>query len=583
MELTESEWNLYEELHHPAIFMEFVTPVDDRATKILPMDDWLQNDHWGFVRPYQYPTLGWDHMFLDNVPIDSHGQSVDRISAGTCYDWGGRATSKSFGGTHDELQDGTLRGGDESLITSRDDNHLTKRIELLWRYKESHPLFKVLMSKARQDPYVTIIWWNDHTTYGIYEGTTGEGESYLGHHYHRVNIDEFQLMSEKAWKNLHDARDKESGCVIRTTGVSDGRIDTPAHETRHSAKYAKYVHVKPQPLNERGWSPYSKQNAIETYDGVDSQGYKTNVLAEEGEPMQNVWDMDQIDLCMAKLPQKNRPIANRDPVKCVPTRINGVTFKRVVEEKMATYRADGMSKDRARDKAVSEQIATYDFVPIKDLQHEVIISMDVGQRMHPSVVGIWGLDEKRIPRMWGMVVMFKVDYPDQSEILKYILEKYNSSQEFAMSIGIDATGADGQAIIQTLVRWRSEEEGLFIVPVIFSGTVEIPDPTQAVEKKKKQAMRKVRIKYYATCQMRLRFQQQEIELLHDYAMLMEFRTEVAKGSVSASTGETYYGPKGDHRIDMIRVLEMLLFHLTTKRKKRRILDPNRKMAIIQRW
>jgi len=578
VELTESEWTLYEALHHPAIFMEFVTPVDDRATKVLPMADWLTNDHWGFVRPYQIPTLGWDHMFLDDVEIDSEGQHTDRVTAGTCFDWGGRATSKSFGGTHDELQDGVLRVSEDSLITSKDDNHVTKRIELLWKYKETHPLFKVLMLKARQDPYVTIDWWNGHTTYGIPEGTYAQGEAYLGIHVHRVNIDEFQLMSVQGWEKLLDARDKEAGCVVRTTGVSDGRIDTPAHQTRHLARYARYVHIKPQMLNERGWSPHAKRNAIEGYDSEDSQGYKTNVLAEEGEPVQSAWDIDQILACTAKV-RSTKTMVNRELVKCPVEKVS-VEFKRFVEEKMIAYRAEGMSKERAREKATQEAIAKINLPPARDLDCEVVLSMDVGLRASPSIIGIWGIDKKRKVHLWGLVNTYKLDFSDQAEVLKYIIKRYDIK-----SIGLDATGNDGQAIIQILVRWRSEEEGLFIAPVIFSSTVELPDPTQPVKKgrKAKQATRKVRVKYYVTCQMRTRFQQQGIELLHDPTTFVEFRTETAKSSDSPVTGETYSTPTTDHRIDMMRVLEMLLFLMSTKKRKRRMRDPKRPMSIIQRW
>lgn len=579
MSLTESEWHLYEALHHPAIFQEFITPVDDRATKILPMEDWLENDHFGFVRPYQYPTLGWDHMFLDNVPIDSHGQEVDRIMAGQCYDWGGRATSKSFGGTHDELQNGVLRPSEESLITSKDDNHVDKRIQLLWRYKESHPLFRVLISHAKQDPFVTVNWWNSHKTYGIPEGTYAQGEAYLGYHFHRINIDEFQLMSQQGWKNLHDCRDKESGCVIRTTGVSDGKVDTPAHKTRQERRYARFVHIKPQMLNERGWSPYAKKNAIESYDGEDTQGYKTNVLAEEGDPVQSAWDIDQIVSCIAKQPsQKYRPIANRDSITCPFVRVNGVPFKRAIEEKMRVYRSDGMTKEKARERATLEEIAKRVVLPAeRDLNYRVVLSMDVGQRMSPSIIGVWGLDENNKPHLWCILVIFKVDYPNQAEILKYVIKRYD-----VKSIGVDATGNDGQAIIQILVRWRSEEEGLFIVPVIFSSTVELPDLTQP-KKRGKQPTRKLRVKYYATCQMRSWFQQQEIELLDDYAMFREFRTESAKSSDNPVVGETYSTTTSDHRIDMMRVLALLLFYMDTKQKKRRMRDPKRKMASVTRW
>jgi hypothetical protein len=580
--MTENELALCETLHHPIAFQEFVTPVNARATKTLPMEDWLEEDRWGNVRVYQYPTLGWDHLLPDSVPIDSGGREADRVSMGNCFDWGGRATSKSWGGTHDELQDGIVRAGELSLVTSLDDNHLEKRIELLWKYKNQHPLFKVLVTGARRDPHAIMNWWNGHETNGIIESTTGEGDTYLGTHAHRVNIDEFQLTSQNAWTKLHDAV-SEDGCVMRTTGVSDGRLDTPAHDTRNSDQYAPYVHEKPQMLNKIKWTPANKLRAIETYGGIDSQGYKTNILALEGDPMSGVWDMDQIKACIATMSEDSRKnVENRRPQKCPVEYVNGVKFKEYVENFMAGYIADGKSKEKARALAVERVIGTIDFPADRDAKQRVVLSMDVGKRIHPSVVGIWGIDEKGNPVLWGIVIFYSVDYEDQAEILKHMIDRYGADY-----IGLDTTGRGGDAIAEKLIKWRSVDEGLTIVPVVFSSTVEVPDPTKTEGRRKRDrnAKKKLGVKYFATSQLQIRFQRQAITLLHDFSMLTEFQTEVAKRSSgrTQSVPETYFGPRGDHRIDMLRCLEMLLYVMTAKRGRARRRRENTVMAKVTKW
>lgn len=580
--MTENELAAYEILHHPIMFQEFITPVNVRATKTLPMTDWFEEDRWGNVRVYQYPTLGWDHMLPDDVPIDSGGRVADRMSAGNCFDWGGRATSKSWGGTHDELQDGIVRAGEISLVTSLDDNHLEKRIELLWQYKNQHPLFKVLIPTARRDPHAIMDWWNGHRTNGIIESTTGEGDTYLGTHAHRINIDEFQLTGQAAWTKLHDAV-AEDGRVIRTTGVSDGRLDTPAHDTRNSSTYLPYVHEKPQFLNRIKWTPANKQKAIELYGGIDSQGYKTNILALEGDPMSGVWDMDQIKVCIATMPEdKNKNTENRRPQKCPVEYVNGVMFKQNVESIMAGHMADGKTKDKARELAIGQMIGLMDFPADRDATQRVVLSMDVGKRIHPSVIGIWGLDDKGNPNLWGIVIFYSVDYEDQAEILKHMIDRYGAD-----CIGLDTTGRGGDTIAEKLVRWRSEDEGLIIIPVVFSSTVEVPDPTKTDGKRKRDrnAKKKLGVKYFATSQLQIRFQRQGIQLLHDFSMMTEFQTEVSKRSSgrTQSVPETYFGPRGDHRIDMMRCLEMLLYHIATKKGRRKRHKPGVAMVKVTQW
>ena len=547
-----NELNLYEILHHPIGFMEFVTPVDTLATKVMPMQDWLKKDAFGKVRLYQLPTLGWDHLLPSEVPIDSGGLEVDRVSAGTSYDWGGRNTSKSFGIEHDVLQDPLIRKGEMSLLTSRDGNHLAKRVDAIWKYIARHPLYRPLIRSAKRgDPYASVTFWNGHVLKGIMESTVGAGDSYLASHFHRANIDEFQMTSAPAWEKLSDAV-SETGCVMRGTGVSDGRVDTPAHDTRNSPSFNRFVHTKPQHLNPLVWTPAKRRQASETYGGEDSQGYLTNVLAEEGEPVSSVWDLSVIRSCIATFSEdKHRSVELRRKVQCPVVRIIGKRIKGV------------------DDKETIANIAEIEFPPDLDSTMDVWLSLDVGKRMHPTVIGIWGINKDFKPHLWGMAILLVVDYDDQSLVLRHMIDRYGVTH-----VGIDATGRGGDAIVEHLVKWRSEEDGLHIVPVRFNSVVIVPETIKEKrirKKDKKKPDRKLGIKYFSTVQLQLRFQRQFISLLFDMGTLVEFQGEVAKRSTGRLTTipETYFGSKGDHRIDMMRVLEMMLFEIATVGKRHR--------------
>ncbi len=538
--LTQNELCLYEILHHPVLFMEFITPVNERATTVLPFRDWLHSDNWGRVRLYQLPTLGWDHLLPDDVPIDSGGKSVDRKAIGTCYDWGGRNTSKSWGLIHDVLQDGIVRPGEEDLVTSRDANHLAKRMDSIWRYTQEHPLIRALItSKKKSDPFATIEWWNAHKTIGVYESIAGKGDNYLGTHSHRVNIDEFQLTSDTAYKKLYDAK-AEDGCVYRTTGVSDGRMDTPAHAIRNDPEEASHVHQKAQFLNEIVWTATNKKKAIESYGGEEAQDYKTNVKAEEGDPTTGTWNMAHVQLCLVKLAQDRRkPLDYQRPVICPVVRIPGSQITK-------HFKFENIQFPRIRA-SLNDSISVW-------------LSMDVGGRSDPTVIGVWGVDKDRIPHLWGLVILMQFDdYDDQVKVVEEMISFYGVSY-----VGVDTGEGGGQHIT---VKLRANKGiSASIIGVVFSSNVVIPDLTglepEAQRRNVETPTRNLSIKCYTTNQLQIRLQQQRIKLLHDAEFMTQLLTEVTKQSSGRmrTIPETYHpGAQGDHTIAMLRVLEYMFY------------------------
>ena len=547
MDVTASELALHELLHHPAVFMEFITPVDDKGTTVLPFRDWFAADHWGQTRLYQLPSLGWDHMLSSSVPIDAGGLGIDRVALGTVDDCGGRNTSKSFGLVHDVLQDALVRPGEQCGITSRDANHLTKRLEELWKYRY-HPFCRPLIVRARRgEPYSIIEWWNGHESIGVYEGTAAEGDNYLGTHWQRVNIDEFQLMSREAWRKMYDAKSEE-GVVMRMTGVSDGRRDTPAHDVRNDPAWQRYLNIKPQYLNERVWTPGNKVRSIRAYGGVDSQGYVTNVDAGEGEPVSGVWDLAALRACVLTLAaDKHKPLEARRTIRCPQVKLH------------------------ARDFVDAHGGPNVELPPDRNSAVDVWLSIDVGKRRHPSVIGIWGID-KEIPHLWGMVVLNKVEYPDQAMFLQQLIRYYG-----VVRVGVDIGEAGGDQIVSELSRWKKKPAGLEIMPFNFSAHVEVPDLGVVVRegkrrKRDKEATKKYGLKYFTTVQLQRRIAERRIVLLYSEEMFTEFGSEVAKVTTGrfSTIPESYYGPQGDHIIDMIRVLEaMMFYHAQNKQQKRR--------------
>lgn len=560
-EISDNEVALYEVLHHPAEFIEFMTPVDERATRRLPLQTWFDEDHFGSVRPYQLPGLPWDHMLPDDkYPIDASKapgyRGVDRVGVGNGLIFGGRKTSKSFELEHDPLQAAVIRGSERSMITSRDAMHLEERWSTIWEYATRHPLLKPLVTgRRRGDPFGEVRWHNGHVTLAVIESAHTKGDTYLGKHVHRVGFDEYQLTTAEALLKFYDAT-AEEGCVFRATGVSDGRRGTPASKDRNDPAKQDQVHIRPQFVSDR-WTPPAKEAAIENYGGEASHEYETNVKAGEGEPTTGVWDMGNIQACMEVVAEDvNKTLDNRHYVKCPVTVITNQNLEAGFDIKQMDLPAEhGESK-------------------------EIWISGDIGKRQDPTVLGIHGMNDAsddKIPSLIGMVVLRLIPYPIQGDIIKFIATRYGATQ-----VGIDATGGGGEAVNERLIVVM-KGTGVTIHPIDFRHTVNRPmlntDDTDGRRKKRKNITRTVQIKHFSTQRLFERFRKRRIVLLDELKMRTEFSSEVAKTSSNPVVGETYSSSDGGHRVAMFRVLEMMIYYVDAlKGKKRRSRPSHRVMA-----
>ncbi len=528
--------------------MEVMTPIDPDTGSELSLANWLNENHWGKVRTYQIPSLPFDHLLPNDVPIDERKEpgydGHDRKALGDCNDFGGRATSKSFTDRHDNLQVSILRPGEHDLMTSRDDKHLTKRVDELWNYAYNHPLFARLVRSATvSDPYPKIDWYNGHVTVAIIEGTSGQGENYLGDHYHRKTIDEFQLTSSKAWKNLLDAS-ADKGCVVRTTAVSDGRIDTPAHEIRNDKKSQGKINIRPQYVNPY-WTPGIKTERIKAYGGENTQEYITNVQAEEGEPFSSVWNMRHILQCTScDDSEKRKGVEQRRYNKCPVIYVD--------------------NKDVPDNQAIdlAYPAPRYDNLPIW-------LTIDEGYSPDPTIINIWGLkiDLEEAPYLvkpyqYGYVQLNAVEYSKQAKVILDMCKYY-----LCNVFGIDYTGAGGVTIVQEFeklddpyvnnvkaIKWDARK------------TVAVETTVQKSRFKKKSHQQdeiKIDIKHHLTSLLLMRFAAQNIELLDDLMTRVEVASEMRSVASGRYTSKQfiYKSQKGDHRLTTWRIMEYLIYLL----------------------
>lgn len=550
-EIQDWEHQWFEICHNPALFQMFVTPINDEQTDVLPFDDWYEEDHWGSIRSYQIPMLPWDHLLPARVPIDKarranyHG--IDRKSLGDIDVFGGRGMSKSFGITHDIAETAIVRSGEITMLTCLDESHLQQRIEEVFKYVNKHPLIMLFVeNKKATSAYPSIDWTTGHKTNFIIESTTGEGDSYYGHHVHRVIIDEHQLLSTKARTKLNDAVVPDTGAVFRTYGVSDGRRDTPAHEVRNDPKQAKKVYQIPQYLRE-SYTPLTKRNHIKEYFGEGTLAFVTNVEAEEGEPTSSVWNMSDIRACIeivpADLKDTKKAYNEKRRISCPITIINAEELK-------------------------TKDIADFNYPKVRQIDRTVVLSMDVGKSEHPSVIGIWDIEEdttkpladpgRYIPSQWGKVVLWDVDYIDQARIVLFLIKRYGVAK-----FGLDRTGTDGDAVLQ-LIRKLNEDEKLEFEIIGFDSRTVLEIEVPKIDEKDK-GVKKYGAKFFVTERLARRFSERLIHILYDIKAELEFESEVSKLS-SGVNQMTYVGPQGDHTIDMMRILEYILYKMSETNK-----------------
>jgi hypothetical protein len=551
-EIQDWEWQWFEIVHNPALFQMFITPTNEAGTDLVPFDDWFEEDHWSEIRSYQMPMLSWDHLLPSRVPVDrarrANYHGIDRKSLGDINVFGGRGMSKSFGFNHDALQTAIARPGEITLVTSRDEGHLQQRVEGVFTYADKHPLIKMFVGKPRRTaPYPQIEWTTGHITNFIFESTNGEGENYLGHHTHRALIDEIQLTSNKALMRLHDTAIPDEGHVVRTFGVSDGRRDTPAHDFRNDPKLANKLYVLPQYLRE-SWTPLTKQEAIYMYHGNDTLEYVTNVEAQEGEPTSGVWNMSDIRACveimLADLKDTKKAVSEKRRIACPIVVVNDEDIK-------------------------TKDIGDIEYPKVRELEKTVVLTMDVGKSEHPSVIGIWGIDEdiekgvndlgRYIPRQWGKVVLWRIGYLDQAKIALAMIRKYGASK-----FGIDKTGSDGDAIVENMRKFN-EVDGLDFELVPFDARKVLDVEVTKISEDDK-GVKKVGAKYFVTERLMRRFAERFIHILYDMQGELEFESEVSK--VSGGVNQmSYAGPQGDHTIDMMRILEYVLYKMGESKKR----------------
>jgi len=345
--------------------------------------------------------------------------------------------------------------------------------------------------------------------YVIGRAMAEEGRTLLGRHEKDIWGDEAQMFTRRGWNNMQQsmkgARPRE-----RYFGVPDGRRDV-FYEMDTTTKRFDGQRLKLPSYYNPEWGEAMKARLLEAYGGEETDVYKQNVLGEHGAATRGVWD---VDILVER---------NFQDTSLLDGRWFEITQQDVEE---------GLWEDTLR------------LLPGKGADGRAVIAVDCGF-VAPSVIGIF-VERGERWEMLGRLNLLRVPYDAQARILYELVRKYG-----ARAVGLDASGADGQAIADVLKSMSGEETRLWINRVVFHSKV--PSSDSEISSETYAAV-------LATRRLRNWFAEGRFMIPRDPGMVMEFSAETETASrdrvlYRVSPGAT------DHIIAMWRVLALTLYEL----------------------
>lgn len=427
----------------------------------------------------------------------------------------GRGCGKTDELIKDTLQDALLLPGQETLIATQFEIHLTRPCDSLIDIINTHSFFKLFKGPSHRRPFYKF-FLGKHIIHGLSAGSEG-GSNFLGLHVDRIKIDEAQKVEKVVEQKMRQAV-RNDACKWKYYGVLDGRRDTCLYQHAFNDPSIRDKTFRFPSYLRPTWT-YDEGTRLEReYGGRGSQTWLNNVEGEAGEPTYGVWPYkDMVDAMISTDPLIDVVVTMED-LKDHQT----IDFDFARENRLCWFSLDFLS------------------LPIFDFKYdECYGGLDASSGFGDPAVLILAF---KIGNKWKIPVRYSfsgISPNDVTWMVKYIMQAYNCS-----IIAIDTTGADGKNVRDNLASYTT-------YPVTYSENVivgEGPDgnPTEANVKEfsTKLAVDNLRSNRFIICD--------------SPSWLMEFEQEKVKRGVS---GRLIYNAPTDHTISSFRALNLLLWDL----------------------
>lgn len=415
----------------------------------------------------------------------------------------GRNLGKSFLFEKRAVHRALLRPRKKTVITALDFLHLKPRMDAIITHFNKHPILKYFLEKSTQTPFYSLLLTNGHEQYGVIAGTDG-GQNLLQFHVHEICIDEAQMYPAAARQKMPGMM--LEGCTFYECGVPDGDRTSPFYaDDNTDSRFADKRSKVPSYMNSLWDDPKVREAALVTYGGKDTNLYKQNVLGQWGEPVEGVWSYQDLTTCVNKHRLPHLVEITKDRVDLI--------LANLTPEWYHTW----------------PQYITVP--PVPEEAEAVIVAMDVGQSVQgdPSIIYPFSLVKGRwvVPYTIEVKgVIAKLQAPLLYRVAKLAWDRVKG-------IGVDATGAEGKAVIDELRtetgRYDADIKKL-LEPVVFSSTVVTEFVKKFNERKGAEEVQEVKqaVKDFTTVHLRAMFFNRQIELPNDDRLIAEFTGEKQK-------------------------------------------------------
>lgn len=297
----------------------------------------------------------------------------------------GRKIAKTVDLEADVIQTGLLHqneagGVDEALFFTPNDVHMIPFIDRIFSRLDRNAILKGMVKDKRRGDNTIVEFAGGLRWYFRIEGTTGTDKNVVGLRAIRVVGDEQAFGSHTVYRSLLQTALPTAGWKL--AGVPNGVRRSPFYDldqTKLGIPWSR--HKYPTFINPLYQHPEAKAQLIEDYGGVETHGYKTQVLGEWGEEMFSSFPAGSIAI-------DEHPYFSRE--------------------------LTAVGKDRMSDIALMIGVPSFRC-------KRFAVGLDYGFSPDPSILTVAYGDDDDIWRLYFRLRMDRVPQPMQVEIIRYVI------------------------------------------------------------------------------------------------------------------------------------------------------------------
>lgn len=283
---TEDEWLIYEILSYPIGFSEVMFSDVDNLS--------FFNDEMSDIRLYQHVFFSYESMHAEDEEATDRENFQRRKNAGDGYIYAGRGIGKTICVSKLDLVIYAWWFKSETCgFSSYDAAHVERVLEGVAACFEGHVIIKELVPRIKRSPfYFKTVYGVE--IFGINTNKYGRspGGQFVGHHFHRVYIEEASEESEKIAEHRAGSY-SDFSAVIRCCGMTNFTKHTPAGKIFYDSEFNRFRTVYPAFVSEI-WTKEKEAQAVKEYGGKEELGYKIYVEAEIVEDGISTFDIARI-------------------------------------------------------------------------------------------------------------------------------------------------------------------------------------------------------------------------------------------------------------------------------------------------